>query len=34
MVSALVNAGMPLVGFAPAVSPIAKGEIDVDRVTG
>lgn len=29
----LVNVGLPLVGLTDAVSPVAVGEIDVDRLT-
>lgn len=30
----LVNVGLPLVGFTLAVSPVAAGEIEVDKLTG
>lgn len=33
IVNVLVNVGLPLVGFTVAVSPVAVGEIDVDKVT-
>lgn len=30
----LVNVGLPLVGVTLAVSPVAVGEIEVDKLTG
>ena len=33
MVRVLVKVGLPLVGFTDAVSPVAVGEIEVDKLT-